>query len=172
MEISIFEVISTSISILLLIWFFNKPWQSLIVDWTRQKLFEIRDSVFDYAANGEMDFNSEEYIRIRNYLNSAIRNCHQFTWYIMFASDIASKYEDGDYKSNKSVFDITNQIDDVDLRIRIKELLNESNLALGLLIALRSPLFPIILIMFFLKRHYDQSLNKIGRVMESRIRSE
>lgn len=47
----------------------HDPWQSLMVDITRQHLFQIRDEVFDKAADGAIAFDSPEYVAVRGLLN-------------------------------------------------------------------------------------------------------
>ncbi|MBI5164171.1 MAG: hypothetical protein HY985_09750 [Magnetospirillum sp.] len=56
------------------------PWQTFWEDWGRQRLFEVRDEIFDMAADKRMEFNNAQYITIRQSLNYAIRFMHQLTW--------------------------------------------------------------------------------------------
>lgn len=60
--------------------FIYGPWQTFWEDWGRQRLFEIRDNLFDLAADGLIKFDDEEYKTIRNSYNSAIRFMHELTW--------------------------------------------------------------------------------------------
>lgn len=63
-----------------LIWFLFGPWKRFVIDLVRQNLFEIRDEVFDYAARGNLDFDSEVYQLTRAKLNSMIRFCEGFSF--------------------------------------------------------------------------------------------
>jgi hypothetical protein len=67
---------------------FYGPWQEACTDFTRQLLFERRDRLFDLAADGKLDFASEEYRALRASLESLIRYAHDFTWiqFILFAA--------------------------------------------------------------------------------------
>ena len=55
------------------IWFFYGPWQRILVDLLRQRLFEIRDNVFDIAADGRISFDDPAYRFLRDFLNTIIR---------------------------------------------------------------------------------------------------
>lgn len=54
-------------------------WQQLVAEFLRQRLFEIRDSVFNLAAEEKIDFNSDAYRQFRNDLNTIIRYAHRIT---------------------------------------------------------------------------------------------
>jgi hypothetical protein len=60
--------------------FFYGPWQEVCTDFTRQIIFERRDRLFDMAAAGKLDFNSEVYWSLRSTLEGAIRFAHELTW--------------------------------------------------------------------------------------------
>lgn len=66
-----------SLSLLLIV--FYGPWQAVCTDWGRHVVFESRDKIFDMAADGELDFNSEEYRSIRASLQILIRYLHAAT---------------------------------------------------------------------------------------------
>ncbi|WP_029582929.1 hypothetical protein [Bradyrhizobium sp. URHD0069] len=55
------------------------PWQWACTDFARQKLFEARDHIFDMAANGDLNFKSQEYRAIRRSLEMNIRFAHDLT---------------------------------------------------------------------------------------------
>lgn len=61
------------------------PLQSFIVDAVRQRFFEIRDGVFDAAAQGEFDFNDPHYMEFRRRMNAFLRNAHELTIWRMVA---------------------------------------------------------------------------------------
>lgn len=48
-------------------------------DSLRQKLFALRDELFDYAADGNIDFGDPAYWLLRNFLNGTIRFAHKFS---------------------------------------------------------------------------------------------
>lgn len=62
--------------IALIWWLFAFLFKDYSVDCTRQRLFNIRDELFDCAAREEINFNDEAYIITRTMLNGAIRFAH------------------------------------------------------------------------------------------------
>jgi hypothetical protein len=59
---------------------FLGPWQNWIVDVTRQRLFEVRDRLFDEAMRGRIFFEDPAYLAGREDINAMIRFCHRATW--------------------------------------------------------------------------------------------
>lgn len=59
--------------------FFNTKYQEYRIDLTRQRLFELRDALFDVALSGDLDFNSKAYGLCRKTINGMIRYCHKLT---------------------------------------------------------------------------------------------
>ncbi|UPK04147.1 hypothetical protein [Bradyrhizobium sp. 170] len=55
------------------------PWQWACTDYARQRLFEVRDEIFDMAADGELNFKSQAYRDIRRSLEMNIRFAHDLT---------------------------------------------------------------------------------------------
>jgi len=49
------------------------------LDGFRQKMFGIRDEMFDYAANGNIAFDHPAYVMLRHQMNGLIRHGHQLT---------------------------------------------------------------------------------------------
>lgn len=69
------------------IWFlYFFLYKNYMIDYTRQQLFKIRDDLFDYAANQEINFDDEAYLTTRIMLNGVIRFTHNISltrWLIM-----------------------------------------------------------------------------------------
>jgi hypothetical protein len=78
------EYASTSLHFilaLLLLWiFFFYPWRQYRVDALRERLFQIRGDLFDYAASGEVSFENPAYGKLRVLMNGMIRFAHKFTF--------------------------------------------------------------------------------------------
>ena len=55
-------------------------WPRVVVDSIRQRIFEIRDELFDMAANGKIGFDDPVYIHFRDTANALIRYCHAISW--------------------------------------------------------------------------------------------
>lgn len=58
-------------------WIFFIEQQAYWLDLTRQKLFAIRNNIFDTATSGRMSFNDPAYIITRNTLNGMISFAHE-----------------------------------------------------------------------------------------------
>ncbi|MBA1446613.1 MAG: hypothetical protein M3H12_07770 [Chromatiales bacterium] len=124
------------------------PWQKLVTEYTRQRLFEIRDAIFDMAADGKFEFDSPEYLTIRDRLNGMIRYCHHLTWPRML---IISKGLRGSQEEPNMAFEL---IEDPDLREDIKKKELEALMIITTSVLLRSPvlvtLSPILVPAFIL----------------------
>jgi len=55
-------------------------WRLYRIDILRQRLFELRDELFDFAAEGHITFSDEVYIQNRIFLNAMIRYAHRMTF--------------------------------------------------------------------------------------------
>lgn len=154
--------------------FFRYPWQSLLVDITRQRLFEIRDDIFMYAADGRMDFDSKIYGELRGRLNSSIKYCHKANFSTVVAA-VAVQDEQA-----KSLLEIVSDVADADLRNDLEEKVIEATVFLATLMILRSPvllvlsalLLPLILIYELLSGHIKKCIAVVGTIIEKDISYE
>lgn len=64
-----------SILLLVILWFWL--YRDYRVDAARQKLFEIRDELFDYANSGKISFEDPAYERLRRTINGFVRFAHR-----------------------------------------------------------------------------------------------
>lgn len=74
--------------IALIWWLFAFAYKNYMVDCTRQRLFKIRDELFDCAANYEISFNDEAYITTRTMLNGVIRFTHDISLIRFFIMNV------------------------------------------------------------------------------------
>jgi hypothetical protein len=56
-------------------------WSSARLDDFRQKMFALRDELFDCAADGNIDFDDPAYRLLRQSMNGTIRYAHQLTFF-------------------------------------------------------------------------------------------
>jgi|SRR5580692_10901927 hypothetical protein len=70
------DALTALLSLALFLLVFYGPWQATCTDWGRNVIFESRDKIFDMAADGELDFDSDEYKTIRASLQTLIRYLH------------------------------------------------------------------------------------------------
>ncbi len=68
--------------------------QSRVAEY-RQRLFSIRDSLFDEACQGNIGFDSRAYTSTRVMLNGMIRFAHRVSWGRFVGYRLVSKREDG-----------------------------------------------------------------------------
>lgn len=122
-----------------LLGFFYGPWQRLVVDIIRQQLFELRDKAFDKAANGEIAFDSVQYIAFRDTINSMIRNAHTSTVWRHIAYAIICKGKAQDISST-----MINSISGGDANHFLKKKFNRACGWIMLMLWLRSPLLMLI----------------------------
>ncbi len=175
---SMIEVIELLLAVAMLLWFFRGPWQSLLVDITRQRLFEARDILFLYAAEGRIDFDSASHNRLREFFNRSIRACHNFNLISLMASSLSESKKQKNTIKNISVFDAISEIKDIELRNSLKDILVESYFYMMLLLVLRSPILlplliitiPFILIGTLLKGSLSQLIARMAPVIERNIR--
>ncbi len=112
-------------------------WQSFMVDATRQRLFQIRDEIFDKAADGVIAFNSPEYIAVRGLLNSMIRHCHDFTWLqFLLAIKLAHRLP----TPAKPLQEMLERIENIELKGLLKTKVRDASLYMIAMAWLRSPL--------------------------------
>ncbi len=65
----------------ILLWgIFYASGRSLLLDILRQRLFAIRDELFDFAADGGIEFNDPTYRELRDDINSLIRFAHKLSF--------------------------------------------------------------------------------------------
>lgn len=68
------------VALIIFVAVFYGPWQTLCVDWARQRMFEARDQLFVAACSGDIEFASSEYRETRLTIERMIRFCHHVSW--------------------------------------------------------------------------------------------
>lgn len=68
-------------------------WREHRIDTYRQRLFGVRDSMFDYAASGAIGFDDPAYVTLRDLSNGLIRYAHRLTftrvWAILYFGNLS-----------------------------------------------------------------------------------
>ncbi len=121
------------VGIVLLAWFFYRPWRRLIVDISRHELLKIRDAIFLMAADGELDFNSQQYQDIREAFNGFIRYCHTFTLSKIIAAFFLLRHK------RNPIAETLGQIKDEKLRTKLEAKWHEAAQISVISLMLRSP---------------------------------
>jgi len=174
---SLIQLIELLVAVGLLLWFFHGPWQSILVDITRQRLFEVRDSILLMAADGRLEFDSDTYRDLRHRLNMSIRLCHKAKFSRMFASAFAMPDENEEECSPPHLLEIISSIEDERVREDLQEKAMEVAGFLANLMVLRSPLLlavimllmPIFLVWELLSGRIKKLISEVGTSIERDI---
>ena len=73
------EALQTCIVVIVAVTVVFKILTMFRLDCFRQKMFLVRDELFDYAADGNIAFDDPAYILLRRQMNAMIRYGHQIT---------------------------------------------------------------------------------------------
>jgi hypothetical protein len=74
-------VLQSCASIALIAVVLFKFWSDARLDAFRQRMFQLRDELFDYAADGSISFDDPAYRLLRQSMNGAIRYAHHLTFF-------------------------------------------------------------------------------------------
>lgn len=114
-------ILIIGICVLFLWWFFHEIQMDFCVDLTRQRLFKIRDELFDYAADGNVSFDSKAYGLCRKTINGMIRFCHDLHWIRIAIMGISLYFQkDLDKQYQKYIANRENAHNDLDPETREK----------------------------------------------------
>ncbi|NOJ47824.1 hypothetical protein [Bradyrhizobium archetypum] len=111
------------------------PWQWVCTDFARQRLFEARDHIFDMAADGRLNFKSQDYRVIRRSLEMNIRFAHDLTLPNFLFLAIARKRRPGEMS------DLHRAIENLPLEVRseVKKIVHDGMKILILMMIFKSP---------------------------------
>lgn len=157
-----------------------------IVDLFRQKIFILRDQLFDEAADGFIDFNNEAYCILRRTMNGFLRFAHKISILealIIFIMNKNDQYLTQQRYSYEAQLD--NAIKDLgeDVKQKLKKYRMEMNRLLIIHLILRSPilvsaifislicLIVPLLIFVFLHTQITSLFNKILRIQLDNLKS-
>jgi len=74
-------LVESCLCIFLIAFVLLKFWAEARLDSFRQKMFALRDELFDFAADGNIGFADEAYRLLRQSMNGTIRYAHQLTFF-------------------------------------------------------------------------------------------
>lgn len=150
----------------------------LLLDDLRQKLFAIRDDLFDFAVDGAIDFNDRSYRELRSDINSLIRFADKLSFIRLLLAFLAAH---DDHPATVAVRQWTERVRGLDPLVRNKLLQARYT-------ALREIIFYIMrrsLILYFLfsllklaglfvhaARSFLQQLPKFAEPLEAQARDE
>ncbi len=139
---STLHAVSILIGLLVILYFLYGPYQALVTDLIRQRLFEIRDSIFDVAADKKLAFDHEAYVKSREWLNFAIQYAHTLTWpRLLFMWLFIRNRGQNEAIAFLKVFE---KVQDPEVQKFLKRKLANSFIVVAALIWLRAPLLIVI----------------------------
>jgi len=77
---SLTSALHLTLSLLALWYLFYRAFSEYRVDALRERLFALREELFDYAADGHVEFDHPAYGRLRQLVNGLIRFAHRMTF--------------------------------------------------------------------------------------------
>ena len=168
-EHQIAGVVNSVAILAVLIWFFRGPWQKLLEDYTRQRLFEVRARLFSMAADGRLAFDGAVYRALCHRINVIIRLCHTMK-FSRFAAANACRDLFGDCsRSTKNFADILTEVDDADLRAQLEREVSKVFKYLILLMILRSFFLLVLFPIAFVVGRFNDSIKRLKRWVSAQI---
>jgi hypothetical protein len=124
------------LALILLVCVFYGPWQAACTDWARQVVFERRDRLFDLAAQGSLEFTSDNYRALRAGLEGMIRFAHELTWpRLLFHVILRKRMGVAD---RHALTEAIACIEDPTVRRQVTELIAEATFGLIIMMLLKS----------------------------------
>lgn len=139
------------------LWIVFSIWPKLVVDYTRQYLFEKRDYLFDLAVNKKLSFDSDEYKAARLILNAMIRMAEHATILNYARYDYILKKNRAKEGQGSHISFLMDKKDTPEI---IKKVLADSINSYNYLLVLRSPLIIALIPLFFIWALFRYSMNK------------
>ena len=130
--------------IVFVVWFYG-PWQSLCVDWGRERMFEARNAIFDMAADGRLSFGSPEYREIRRKIESSIAFAHRISWPSLVLLYLGVRRFE--IKKPRSIVDLLAAIPDDGVRREVQQHTDAVTWTIVRMIVFRSTIFLAIYMM-------------------------
>ncbi len=151
--------INTSLIIVMffsLIWVWIFSYRSYFIDDFRDRVFHLRDELFDLAAQGNIAFDHPAYYRVRQLMNGSIRFAESISiWYFIYTNNFMKNDKESSKFLNELKADIET-IENIEVQKKIKYFLNCHRLEVIRHIVMKN-LFLNIIILFIL------GLSKISR---------
>ena len=174
------EALATLILLVALATILYGPWQTFCTDAARQTLFEVRDDLFDLAAQGKLSFQSPAYRAIRTAIEQNIRYAHTLTLWRFIAIFWHMK-RSGTLQQKSDLTRAIESISDVEVRNQIHVLAMRVTRENMWMMVTKSPLLFLILVFaYFCSRlwklfggawgRFSSLLKKAGEAIGSKRR--
>lgn len=140
-----------------LLGFIYGPYQHLIINICRQRLFVVRDEIFDLALEGRMDFADPRYRTIRSSIETDIRYLHSTTLPRIVLAALFMKPSGGQSVVGAAI----DAIEDPELRVELRSYRNISTFIVMGSAGLRSPFILTLLVPVFVYKFFVGDLYAI-----------
>jgi hypothetical protein len=170
-------IVQSTLTLILLAFIMFVWWPAQRVDLFRQQMFALRDELFDFAMNENIDFDDPAYLHLRDLMNGFIRYAHNITPYRTLMSFLRWKYTAGEPVGEWSVLweqalkDVPNQ----DAKTKLQEFHSRASLlVVGQLMLSPGLLITLVPLLILVAMFYEQwtSLRNIYSDVTSKIPME
>jgi len=125
-------------------------WIPFLLDSFRSKVFILRDELFDYYLNNDLDFNTSEYTKMRELMNATLRFGHRISFFdFIWVRCFVPEFKDFASKTEESLNQVFASIQDTDLRNYYEELHFRLTLNIVKFLIFSSPLLLIVFVGLF-----------------------
>ena len=140
-------------SIFLALWYlYAWLYKDYTVDLYRQKIFELRDDLFDFAADGHIGFNHPAYCVLRRTMNGHIRFSHRINLLALFVHSFLLDKEtiaNTPFSFEKQFTKSLSSLEEKTAKKLITFKINLRNI-LTIHLLIRSPILTILVVLFFI----------------------
>jgi hypothetical protein len=152
------QILQFLLSFLCLWFFLFVLYKRLALDFFRQKLFQLRDDLFDDAANGLINFNHPSYVVLRNTMNGFLRFGHKISFFQLLITIVIHGDHIGKRKSFRKVWQESSATLTPEQKTKLEPYLVRLNELLLLQSFFGSPFFVIFLLFGYILMHLPGSI--------------
>lgn len=154
------QILLFLISFLCLWFFFFILYKDLAINIFRQKMFQLRDELFDEAAKGLVEFNHPAYVVLRNTMNGFLRFGHKISLFEVLVTGVilGSERLKIHHKSFRQVWQEAETTLSSEQKTKMERYLLRLNELLLLQSIFGSPFFVIFLLFGFVLMHLPGSI--------------
>lgn len=143
-------------------------WQATCVAWMRQLCFEARDTIFDLAAAGRLDFASTDYRQIRSGIETLIRFADRISWPRLLSYYLLARPRGHQSSISRAVERIVDPL----TKAMVHKEIHKVNRAVWALLIARSPVLIVLFALFVTVRWLTSEVDRIRREILEVIKIE
>ncbi len=144
------RVLHLSIGLLLLCFLLFWFWRGYRIDAFRQRLFSLRDELFDYAVNGSVSFDEPAYMMLRNRINGMIRFANRVTFLRLVLTMVAVRVFPKHFVSTNQWDQALDSVSSADVRSQLSEFHRRMLVLVGIYLVTGSPILWIASALFLI----------------------